>query len=88
MALKKFKSRTIKIFEWFHNSYLKSNSGKCNGIRRSTSPVEFQTENTIISSFIRDRLLDTYIDGKSVRELVKTYTLYLGYLIIWMQINE
>ena len=45
LALKKLKSYTIKIFEWFHENRLESNAGKCNliiwryNITSSTSPV-------------------------------------------------
>ena len=51
--LKKFRSDTIKTFEWFHNICSKSSTGKCNLITSSTSPVEFQIGNTIISSVNR-----------------------------------
>ena len=64
MVLKKLRSYTIKIFEWFHNNRLKSNAGKCNLITSSTSPVEIQIENTIISSVKRVKLLGVYIDGR------------------------
>ena len=50
VALKKLRSYTIKVFEWFYNNRLKSNAEKCNLITSSTSPVEIQSENTIISS--------------------------------------
>ena len=40
MSLKKLRSYTIKIFEWFHNNRLKSNAEKCNLITSPTSPVE------------------------------------------------
>ena len=63
VALKKLRSYTIKIFEWFHNNRLKSNAGKCNLITSSTSPVEIQIENTIISSVKRVKLLGVHIDG-------------------------
>ena len=64
VALKKLRSYTIKIFEWFHNNRLKSNAGKCNLITSSTSPVEIQIENTIISSVKRVKLLGVYTDGR------------------------
>ena len=64
VALKKLRSYTIKIFEWFHNNRLKSNAGKCNLITSSTSPVEIQIENTIISSVKRVKLLGVHIDGR------------------------
>ena len=64
MALKKLRSYTIKIFEWFHNNQLKLNTGKCNLITSSTSPVEIQIENTIISSVKRVKLLGVHIDGR------------------------
>ena len=64
VALEKLRSYTIKIFEWFHNNRLKSNAGKCNLITSSTSPVEIQIENTIISSVKRVKLLGVHIDGR------------------------
>ena len=64
VALKKLRSYTIKIFEWFHNNRLKSNAGKCNLITSSTSPVEIQIKNTIISSVKRVKLLGVHIDGR------------------------
>ena len=39
VTLKKLRSYTIKVFEWFHNSRLKLNAGKCNLITSSTSPL-------------------------------------------------
>ena len=60
MALKKLRSYTLKIFEWFHNNGLKSNAGKCNLITSSTSPIEIQIENTIISSVKRVNLLGVH----------------------------
>ena len=63
VALKKLRSHTIKIFEWFHNNWLKSNAGKCNLIASYTSPVEIPIENTIISSVKRVKLLGVHIDG-------------------------
>ena len=64
VASKKLKSYTIKIFEWFCNNRLKSNAGKCNLLRSPTSPVEFQSENTIISSVNRVKLLGLYINDR------------------------
>ena len=64
VALKKLRSYTIRIFEWFHNNWLKSNAGKCNLITSSTFPVEIQMENTIISSVKRVKLLGVRIDGR------------------------
>ena len=54
VTLKKLRSYTTKIFEWFHNNRLKPNAGKCNLITSSTSPIEIQIENTIISSIKRN----------------------------------
>ena len=48
----------------FHNNRLKSNAWKCNLIKSSTSPVEIQIENTIISSVKRVKLLGVPIDGR------------------------
>ena len=62
VALKKLRSYTTKIFEWFHNNRLKPNARKCNFIRSSTSPVEIQIENT--SSVKRVKLLGVDIDGR------------------------
>ena len=64
VASKKLKSYTIKIFEWFCNNRLKSNAGKCNLLRSPTSPVEFQSENTIISSVNRVKLLGLHINDR------------------------
>ena len=64
MTLKKLRSYTIKILEWFHSNLLKSNAGKCNLITNSTSAVEIQIENTIISSIKRVKLLGLHIDGR------------------------
>ena len=64
VALKNLRSHTIKIFEWFHNNLLKSNAGKCNLITSSTSPVEIQIENTIISNVKRVKLLGAHIEGR------------------------
>ena len=64
MSLKKLGSYAIKIFEWFHNKCWKSNAKKCNLITSSTFPVEFQIENTIISSIKKVKLLGVHIDGK------------------------
>ena len=64
MALKKLRNYTIKIFEWFYSNRLRSNAGKCNLITSSTSPVETQIENTIISSVKRVKLLGAHIDGR------------------------
>ena len=64
VALKKLRTYTVKIFEWFHNNRLKSNAGKCNLITSSTSPVEIQIENTIISSVERVKLLGVHIDRR------------------------
>ena len=55
---------TIKILEWFQNNRLKSNAGKSNLITSCTSPVEFQSENTIVSSVNRVKLLLVHIDGR------------------------
>ena len=69
---------------------------KCNLITSSTSPVEIQIENTAISSVNRVKLLGVHIDGrldfdKHVRQICKKtskkYTLYLGYVNIWIKIN-
>ena len=64
VSLKKLRRYTIKISEWFHNNRPKSNSGKCNLTASSTSPVEIQMENTIISSVKRVKLLGVLIDGR------------------------
>ena len=64
VALKKVRSCTTKTFEWFHNNRLKLNAGKCNLITSSTSPVEIQIENTIISSVKRVKLLGVHIDSR------------------------
>ena len=64
VALKKLRSYTIKIFEWFHNNRLKSKAGKCNLVASSTSPTEIQIESTIISSVKRVKLLGVHIDGR------------------------
>ena len=52
-----FRSLRIKIFKWFHNNCLKSNASKCNLITRSTSPIEIQIDNTVISSVNRVKRL-------------------------------
>ena len=41
---------------------MKSNSGKCNLITSSTSPVEIQIEKTITFSVDRFKLQDVHID--------------------------
>ena len=64
VALKKLRSYTIKIFEWIHNNRLKLNAEKCNLITRSTSCVEIQIENIIISSVKRVKLLGVHINGR------------------------
>ena len=64
VSLKKLRSYTIKIFEWFHNNRLKSKAGKCNLVASSTSPAEIQIESTIISSVKRVKLLGVHIDGR------------------------
>ena len=64
VALKKLRSHTIKIFECFHINCLKSNAGKCNLMISSTSPVEFQIENTIISSVNKVKLQGVHIDDR------------------------
>ena len=96
VALKKLRSYTIKIFEWFHNNRLKSNAGKCNLITSPTSPVEIQIENTIISSVKRVRHLGVHIDSRLdfdyhvnqiCKKASKKYTLYLWYVNIWVKIN-
>ena len=96
VALKKLRSYTIKIFEWFHNNRLKSNAGKCNLITSSTSPVEIQIKNTIISSVKRVKLLGVHADGRLdfdyhvnqiCKKASKKYTLYLGYVNIWIKIT-
>ena len=96
LALKKLRNYTINIFKWFHNNRLKSNTGRCNLITSSTSPVEIQIENTIISSVKRVKLLRVHIDGRLdfdyhvnqiCKKLVKKYMLYLGYVNIWIKIN-
>ena len=94
VALKKLRSYTIKTFEWFLNNRLKSNVGKCNLITSSTSPVEFQIENTLISSVTRVRLLGgVHIDGgvdfdyhvnQICKKTNKKLDVYLRYLNIWI----
>ena len=64
VALKKVRSYTTKIFEWFHNYRLKWNAGKCHLITSSTSPVQIHIENIIISSVKRVKLLGVHIDGR------------------------
>ena len=65
MALEKLRSYTIKIFEWFHNSCIKSSSEKYNLITNSTSPVESQIENTKIFSVNRVKVVGgVHIDGR------------------------
>ena len=66
--MKKLRSYTIKIFEWFHNNRLKSNAGKCNLITSSTSPGEIQIEN-IISSVKKVKLLRVHNDGKASKKI-------------------
>ena len=97
VALKILRSYTVKRFEWFHNIWLKSNTGKCNLITSSTSPVEIQIENTIISGVKKIKLLEVHIGGRldfhyHVNQICKKgskkYTLYLGYVNIWIKINE
>ena len=61
VAMKKVRSYTIKIFEWFHNNWQKSNTGKCNLITSSTSLLEIQIENTTISSVKRVKVLGVHI---------------------------
>ena len=61
------------------------------------SPVENRIENTIISSVKNIKLLGVYI-GRGIdfdyhmnqicKKASKKYTLYLGYVNIWMKINE
>ena len=96
VAFKKLRSYTINIFEWFHNNRLKSNAGKCNLITSSTSPVEIQIENTIISSAKRVKLLGVHIDGRLdfdyhvnqiCKKAGKKNTLYLWYVNIWIKIK-
>ena len=96
VALKKLRSYTIKIFKWFHNNRLKSNTGKCDLITRSTSPVEIQIENTIISSVKRVNFLGVHTDGRLdfdyhvnqiCKKTSKKYTLYLWYVNIWIKIK-
>ena len=93
MALRSY---TINNFEWFHNNRLKSNAGKCNLITSPISPVEIQTENTIISSVKRLKLLGVHIDDRldfdyHVNQIYnkagKNYTLYLGYVNICIKVN-
>ena len=62
VELKKLRRYTINIFEWFYNNRLKSNARKCNLITSSTSPIEIQIKNTIISSVKRVKLLGVNID--------------------------
>ena len=50
VLMKNLRSYTIKFFQWFHDNRLTSNAGKYNLITSSTSPVEIQIGNTIISS--------------------------------------
>ena len=97
VVLTKLRSYTMKIFEWFHNNRLKSNAGECNLIINFTSPVESQTENTIISSVKRFKLLGVHIDhrlnfdyhvSQICKKARKKYVLYLGYVNIWIRINE
>ena len=64
VALKKLRSYTMKIFEWFHNNRLKSNAEKCNLRISSILPVEFQIGKTIISSVNRVKLLGVHIHGR------------------------
>ena len=56
VTLKKLRSYTIKVFEWFHKNRLKSNAGKCNLITSSTSPLEIRIENVIIFNVKRVKL--------------------------------
>ena len=83
----------INIFEWFRNNFLKSIAEKCNLITSSTSAVEFQIENSIISSVKRVKLLAVHICGrldfdfyvsKICKKAIGNYTPYLGYLNTWM----
>ena len=64
VALKKLRSYTMKIFKCFHNNRLKSNARKFNIITSSTSLVEIQIENTIISSVNKVKFLGVHIDGR------------------------
>ena len=50
VLMKNLRSYTIKFFQWFHDNRLTSNARKYNLITSSTSPVEIQIGNTIISS--------------------------------------
>ena len=60
VTLKKLRSYTIKVFEWFHKNRLKSNAGKCNLITSSTSPLEIQIENVISFNVKRVKLGVSY----------------------------
>ena len=53
-----------KLFEWSHNTLLKSKAGKCNLIASPTSQVEIKIENTILYSVNRVKFLGAYIDGR------------------------
>ena len=61
-------------------------------VTNSTSPVEIQIENTIISSVKTVKLLGVHIDSRlyfdyHVKKLVKKCTLYLGSVNKWIKIN-
>ena len=97
MALKKLRSYTIKVFQWFHNNQLKLNTGKCNLITSSTSPVEIQIVSTIISSVKRVKLLGVHIDGRlafdyHVNQICKKASKKIPalskYVNIWIKINR
>ena len=66
MVMKNLRSYTIKFFQWFHDNRLTSNAGKYNLTTSSTSPVEIQIGNTIISSVKRVKLIGVHIDGRIV----------------------
>ena len=95
VVLKKLRSYTVNIFEWFLNNRLKSNAGKCNLITSSTSTVEIRIENAIISTVKRVKLLGVHIDCKldfdyHANQICKKASkkIYLGYVNIWIKINR
>ena len=96
VTLKKLWNYTIKIFERFHNNWLNSNAGKCNLITSSTSPVEIQIENIIISSVKRVKLLGAHIDSRldfdyhviQICEKASKKIYALSSVNIWVKINR
>ena len=84
-TLKKRRSYTIKIFKCVHNNCLKPNAEKCNLIRSANSLVEIQLK---IKVHIDGRLWFKTTWIKFVTQLAKKYTLYLGYVNIWIKINH